>query len=46
MADQEHKHGEMDISVQEETFNGFIQWTIRGALAFIFIGIPVMLLVA
>lgn len=27
MAD--HKHGEMDITVQEETFNGFIKATIR-----------------
>lgn len=25
----EHKHGEMDITVQEETFNGFIKATIR-----------------
>jgi len=25
MAD--HKHGEMDVSVQEETFVGFIRWT-------------------
>lgn len=27
MAD--HKHGEMDITVQEETFNGFVTATIR-----------------
>ena len=26
MADQDHKHGEMDISVQEKTFDGFIKW--------------------
>lgn len=25
MAD--HKHGEMDISTQEKTFNGFMAWT-------------------
>ena len=29
MAD--HKHGEMDISVQEKTFNGFMSLTIKGA---------------
>ena len=23
----EHKHGEMDISVQEKTFAGFITWS-------------------
>lgn len=23
----EHKHGEMDISVQEKTFEGFITWS-------------------
>ena len=23
----EHKHGEMDISVQEKTFEGFMKWT-------------------
>lgn len=23
----EHKHGEMDISVQEATFAGFMAWT-------------------
>ncbi len=23
----EHKHGEMDISVQEKTFSGFITWS-------------------
>ncbi len=23
----EHKHGEMDISVQEKTYDGFIAWT-------------------
>ena len=28
----EHKHGSMDISVQEKTFDGFIKWVIRGAL--------------
>ncbi len=23
----EHKHGEMDISEQEKTFDGFVSWT-------------------
>ncbi|QFT94828.1 Cytochrome c oxidase subunit 4 [Roseovarius sp. THAF9] len=23
----EHKHGEMDIKVQEKTFEGFIKWS-------------------
>ncbi|MDU8913470.1 aa3-type cytochrome c oxidase subunit IV [Aestuariicoccus sp. MJ-SS9] len=25
----EHKHGEMDITTQEKTFEGFINFTIR-----------------
>lgn len=25
MAEHDHKHGEMDISVQEKTFEGFIK---------------------
>ncbi len=24
---EEHKHGEMDISVQEKAFEGFINWS-------------------
>ncbi|WP_272004706.1 aa3-type cytochrome c oxidase subunit IV [Roseovarius sp. ZX-A-9] len=28
----EHKHGEMNIDVQEKTFNGFITWSTRVAL--------------
>jgi len=28
----EHKHGEMDISVQEKTFDGFMKMVTRGAL--------------
>ena len=39
----EHKHGEMDIKVQEATFNGFISWVTKGAifciLLLIFIGL-------
>lgn len=30
MAD--HKHGEMDISVQEKTFAGFVKWVTWGAI--------------
>ncbi|WP_420862256.1 aa3-type cytochrome c oxidase subunit IV [Algirhabdus cladophorae] len=28
----EHKHGEMDIKVQEKTFAGFIKFTTWGAI--------------
>ncbi|MEN8895807.1 MAG: aa3-type cytochrome c oxidase subunit IV [Yoonia sp.] len=28
----DHKHGEMDISVQEKTFDGFISMTTKGAI--------------
>lgn len=27
MAEKQHKHGEMDISEQEKTFEGFMRWT-------------------
>lgn len=41
MAD--HKHGEMDISVQEKTFDYFLKFVTRGSivciLALIFIGL-------
>ena len=41
MAD--HKHGEMDIEVQEKTFNGFVRWvtnvTIICILVLIFLAI-------
>jgi len=37
----EHKHGEMDISAHERTFEGFIRMTIWGAV--ISIGILVFL---
>jgi hypothetical protein len=36
MADQEHKHGEMDIEVQEKTFDGFMKmvtWSVVIILA-------------
>ncbi|MEM1066200.1 MAG: aa3-type cytochrome c oxidase subunit IV [Pseudomonadota bacterium] len=29
----EHKHGSMDISEQEKTFDGFIRWSVRVAVA-------------
>jgi hypothetical protein len=28
----EHKHGSIDTKVQEETFNGFISWTVKISL--------------
>ena len=28
----EHEHGSMDTKVQEETFNGFISWTVKISL--------------
>jgi len=28
-----YKHGEMSVTAQEETFHGFIRWTIRVASA-------------
>lgn len=40
MAD--HKHGEMDISVQEHTFEGFINFVARGAI----IAIVALILIA
>ncbi len=33
----EHKHGEMDVSVQEETFAGFMRWSKNVAIASILI---------
>jgi len=33
MAD--HKHGEMDIKVQEKTFDGFIKMVTRGTIVII-----------
>lgn len=35
----EYKHGEMDISVQEKTFDGFIKWStwVAGAAIFVLI---------
>ncbi len=31
----EHKHGEMDIAVQEKTFEGFVNWTVRSVVGII-----------
>ncbi|MGJ8622007.1 MAG: aa3-type cytochrome c oxidase subunit IV [Yoonia sp.] len=31
----EHKHGEMDISVQEKTFEGFMNMTTKAAIGII-----------
>lgn len=30
---QNYKHGEMDTTSQEKTFDGFLKWTTRGAIA-------------
>ena len=29
MADHSYKHGEMDITTQEKTFDGFMRWVTR-----------------
>ncbi|EAQ13854.1 MULTISPECIES: aa3-type cytochrome c oxidase subunit IV [Maritimibacter] len=31
----EHKHGSMDIRVQEKTFEGFMKFTVRSVIAII-----------
>ncbi|WP_135502365.1 aa3-type cytochrome c oxidase subunit IV [Roseovarius aestuariivivens] len=31
----EHKHGEMDIEVQEKTFEGFVKWVAYSAVVII-----------
>lgn len=31
----EHKHGEMDITVQEKTFDTFVRWVTKGTIAII-----------
>jgi hypothetical protein len=33
----EHKHGEMDTSVQEKTFSGFVTWSKNVAIVSILI---------
>lgn len=35
MADQHHEHGEMDISVQEKTFDGFVTFVTRTVIVII-----------
>lgn len=40
MAD--HKHGSMDTTEHEKTFNGFIKWTIR----VVYISIAILLFLA
>jgi hypothetical protein len=37
----EHKHGSMDITEQEKTFDGFIRWSVR--VAAVSIGILIFL---
>ena len=31
----EHEHGSMNIDVQEKTFEGFMQWTVRSVMVII-----------
>lgn len=33
----EHKHGEMDVTTQEKTFEGFMRWVSYGAIVSILI---------
>ena len=33
----EHKHGEMDISVQEKTIDGFVKMVTRTMIAIVFL---------
>ncbi|QQA43211.1 aa3-type cytochrome c oxidase subunit IV [Pelagovum pacificum] len=40
----EHKHGEMDISVQQQTFDTFIKFVTRGAIVII-VGLVLLALV-
>jgi hypothetical protein len=37
----EHKHGSMDVTEQEKTFDGFIRWSVR--VAAVSIGILIFL---
>lgn len=39
----EHKHGSMDITMQERTFDGFVKFITRGAIAAILVLIFVAL---
>ena len=35
MAEHEHKHGEMDITTQEKTFDSFMYFVSRGTIVII-----------
>lgn len=37
MAENDYKHGEMDISTQEKTFSGFMRWVVNVAIVCIVI---------
>jgi hypothetical protein len=41
MADKHHKHGDMDITEQQKTFDGFMRWSVN--IGLISIGIVVFL---
>ena len=33
----EHKHGEMDVTAHEKTFEGFMRWVTNGAIVCILV---------
>lgn len=35
----EHKHGTMDITVQEQTFNGFVKFSTRFCIGCVFLAV-------
>ncbi len=35
----EHKHGTMDTTVQEQTYTGFINFTVRFCVAMVFLAL-------
>lgn len=41
MADDTYKHGEMDITAQEKTFDGFMRWVVR--IGLVCIGVVIFL---
>ena len=40
----EHKHGEMDTSVQEATFNGFMSMVTKSTIVIIVVLVPLALI--
>jgi hypothetical protein len=35
----EHKHGSMDITTQEKTFENFMSWTVRTTIALLVLAV-------